>query len=184
MKFNTLTSLFLLLGCLALFPGNAPSVELPTAAPSFRISNLEGKRFDSRNMAGQSVVLSFFYTGCAPCVREMPALYGFMKEQGALDRLLFVDSYVDGLGIADAPDTELKIRKFAERLKIPSANLYHDTIGTLARKIAGTGVFTEAEKLGVLLSFPTIVVINGQGQIVYVLEGSRESFLKEIQPLL
>ncbi|MBF0240391.1 MAG: TlpA family protein disulfide reductase [SAR324 cluster bacterium] len=164
--------------------GTAVNGGEPVQAPSFRISNLDGQRFDSRKFAGRSIVLSFFYTGCAPCIKEMPQLYQFMKSKQLLARLLFVDSYVEGLGIADAADTELKIRKFAERLKIPTANLYHDTIGTLARKIAGTNVFTEASRTGVLLSFPTIVVINGQGQIVYVQEGSKETFLQEIQPYL
>ncbi|MBF0239942.1 MAG: TlpA family protein disulfide reductase [SAR324 cluster bacterium] len=153
-------------------------------APLFRISNMEGQRFDSRNFSGKSIVLSFFYTGCAPCIKEMPLLYQFLKSHGALDRLLFVDSYVEGLGIADTTDTELKIRKFAERLNIPTENIYHDVIGTLARKIAGSGVFIEAAGSGVLLGFPSLVVINGQGEIVYVQEGSKETFLQEIKPYL
>ena len=52
------------------------AVETPFGkdAPSFWIKNLERQRFDSRKQ-DQPYVLSFFFVGCVPCIKEIPALY-------------------------------------------------------------------------------------------------------------
>lgn len=50
-------------------------------APSFWISNLEGKRFDSRRVGDEPFVLSFFFVNCQPCIREMPLLNSLMDER-------------------------------------------------------------------------------------------------------
>ena len=80
--------------------------------PSFRIRSLSGDLFDSRKHLGKPLVLSFFYTRCPPCIKEMPALYEFMSQEGRLEQLLFVDPYVKALEINEVPDTERQIHKF------------------------------------------------------------------------
>ena len=83
--------------------------------PSFRIRSLSGDLFDSRKHLGKPLVLSFFYTRCPPCIKEMPVLYEYMLQEGRVEQLLFVDSYVKALNINDVPDTERQIRKFVFR---------------------------------------------------------------------
>jgi thiol-disulfide isomerase/thioredoxin len=65
--------------------------------PNFRIRNLSGELFDSRKHQGKPLVLSFFFIRCPPCRKEMPALYKFMSQEGLLEELLFVDSFVKAL---------------------------------------------------------------------------------------
>ena len=51
------------------------AIEPVSAQPAnrFFISNLEGDRFDGRKFSGP-IVISFFFVGCPPCVREIPQL--------------------------------------------------------------------------------------------------------------
>ena len=108
-----------------------------TQLPSFRIRNLSGELFDSRKHLGKPLVLSFFFTRCPPCIKEMPALYEFMLQEGRLEQLLFVDPYVKELENKkfpiEKPNTERQIRNFAENLNIPPQNVYFDEIGTLVK---------------------------------------------------
>ena len=156
----------------------------PKQIPSFRIRNLSGEQFDSRKHQGQPIVLSFFFTRCPPCIKEMPALYEFMLKEGRLDQLLFVDPYVKALKIDDDPDTERQIRKFINLLNIPPESVYFDQIGTLLKKMSQYGAFPEAKRLGTLVIYPSIVVINGSGKLVLSLEGTGPGFLEKIQKAL
>jgi thiol-disulfide isomerase/thioredoxin len=155
-----------------------------TQLPSFRIRNLSGERFDSRKHLGQPIVLSFFFTHCPPCIKEMPALYKFMRREGRLEQLLFVDAYVKALKITDAPDTERQIRKFIERLQIPPNNVYFDQIGTLLKKMSNYGAFPLAKRIGTLVVYPTIIVIDGSGKLVLALEGTGPGFLDKVKKVL
>ena len=152
--------------------------------PSFRIRNLSGEQFDSRKHQGQPIVLSFFFTRCPPCVKEIPALYKFMQQEGKLEQLLFVDSYVKALKIEDTPDTERQIRKFVNSLNIPLESVYFDQIGTLLKKMTQYGAFPQAKRIGTLVIYPSIVVINGNRKLVLSLEGTGPGFLEKIQKAL
>ena len=152
--------------------------------PPFRIRNLSGEQFDSRKHQGKPIVLSFFFTRCPPCVIEIPALYKFMQQEGKLEQLLFVDSYVKALKIEDTPDTERQIRKFVNSLNIPLESVYFDQIGTLLKKMSQYGAFPKAKRLGTLVIYPSIVVINGSGKLVLSLEGTGPGFLEKIQKAL
>ncbi len=114
----------------------------------------------------------------------MPALYKFMRREGRLEQLLFVDAYVKALKISDAPDTERQIRKFAKRLNIPPNNIYFDQIGTLLKKMSQSGAFPDAKRIGTLVVYPTIIVIDGSGKLVLALEGTGPGFLEKLSKVL
>ena len=156
----------------------------PKQIPSFRIRNLSGEQFDSRKHQGQPIVLSFFFTRCPPCVKEIPALYKFMQQEGKLEQLLFVDSYVKALKIEDDPDTERQIRKFINLLNIPPKNVYFDQIGTLLKKMSQGGASPKAKRIGTLVIYPTIIVIDGSGKLILSLEGTGPGFLEKIRRVL
>ena len=48
----------------------------------------------------------------------MPQLFAYMKKENKLDRLLFVDSYVDaeGIELSDKPDTR-RLKNTLKKLK-------------------------------------------------------------------
>ena len=152
--------------------------------PNFRIRNLSGELFDSRKHQGKPLVLSFFFIRCPPCRKEMPALYKFMSQEGLLEELLFVDSFVKALKIEDEPDTERKIRNFIDSINIPPERVYFDEIGTLLKKMSQSGAFPKAKRIGTLVVYPTIIVINGSGKLVLSLEGTGPGFLEKIRKVL
>ena len=127
----------IIIACLFIniFSGSLLSME-PFDIRHFRIENLEGKRFDSRKALGEPFVISFFFTRCPPCWKEMPELFSYMKKEGRLHQLLFVDSYVEaeGIEVHDNPDTKRMIEKYAEDFKINPANVYFDDFGSLLKE--------------------------------------------------
>lgn len=66
-----------------------------------------GKRIDADELKGRVVVLNFWFTGCAPCILEMPALNRLVNE--------YKDSSVVFIGITfDGPD---KLDYMLEKVK-------------------------------------------------------------------
>ena len=177
--FITIFTLFFLIG------GNSVLIaQDQIQLPSFRIRSLSGDLFDSRKHLGKPLVLSFFYTRCPPCIKEMPALYEFMSLEGRLEQLLFVDPYVKALEINEVPDTERQIRKFVNSLNIPPERVYFDQIGTLLKKMSQGGAFPKAKRMGTLAIYPTIIVIDGSGKLILSLEGTGPGFLEIIRRVL
>ena len=155
----------------------------PVDIRHFRISNLEDNRFDSRKALGEPFVISFFFTRCPPCWKEMPELFSYMKKEGRLHQLLFVDYYVKAKGIEvdDDPDTKRMIQKFIEKLKINPANVYFDSLGSLLKKFLRIGAFPKAKAAKTKIIWPTILVISPTGKLVESIEGSRPDFVEIVE---
>ena len=155
----------------------------PVGIRHFRISNLEDKRFDSRKALGEPIVISFFFTRCPPCWKEMPELFAYMKKEDRLHQLLFVDSFVKAKGIEvdDDPDTKRMIQKFIEKLKINPSNVYFDSLGSLLKKFLRIVAFPRAKVANTKIIWPTILVISPTGKLVESIEGSRPDFVKIVE---
>ena len=173
----------IIIACLFIniFSGSLLSME-PFDIRHFRIENLEGKLFDSRKALGEPIVISFFFTRCPPCWKEMPELFSYMKKEGRLHQLLFVDSYVEaeGIEVHDNPDTKRMIEKYAEDFKINPANVYFDTLGSFLKKFIRIGAFPKARAAKLKIIWPTILVISATGKLVESIEGSRPDFIEVI----
>lgn len=50
------------------------SPESKPAAPAFSLTSLDGRKFELAALRGKVVVLNFWFTGCQPCIEEMPKL--------------------------------------------------------------------------------------------------------------
>ena len=145
------------------------SLFLQTATPvnaeevrRFFIKNLDNERFDTRNQKGSPFVMSFFFTTCIPCYREIPELYAFMSKEFPDVSLLFVDP----LEI----DSKSDIRKFAKKLNVPSELFYKDSMGIVSKRFFKDGQYV----------FPTIV---GLRELNYLFRyyGIDAEILAEIQ---
>ena len=122
----------------------SPAAGSAQEAPPFWISNLEGRRFDSREHEGP-IVLSFFFVNCPPCIKEIPQLHAIMARDFPDAALLFIDP----LGKEDTPQD---IKAFAERLEVPLRYFYYDPLGRLAEKFYADRFI-----------FPTIVgIVDGR----------------------
>jgi hypothetical protein len=174
----------IIIACLFIniFSGSLQGME-PLGIRPFRISNLEDKLFDSRKEIGEPIVISFFFTRCPPCWKEMPELFAYMKKENKLDRLLFVDSYVDAKGIElnENPDTKRMVEKFTEKININPANVYFDSLGSLLKKFIKIGAFPKAKATNITkVLWPTILVISATGKLVESIEGSHRDFIEII----
>ena len=158
----------------------------PMEIRTFRIKNLEGKEFNSSLARGESIVISFFFTRCPPCWKEMPELFSYMKKENRLHQLMFVDSYVDmvGIEVQDEPDTERDIKRFIRKYKISPANVYFDEFGSLLKEFIKVGAFPKAKAAKTKIVWPTILVISASGKLVKSIEGSRSDFLQIIEDYL
>ena len=130
-------------------------------APSFWISNLEGKRFDSRRVGDEPFVVSFFFVNCQPCIREMPLLNSLMDERFSEVPLLFIDPLRE--------DSREAVQGFAQRLGVPEARVYRDRSGMIARKFFKGGKTV----------FPTIIGIY-DGEEIFRYTGLEDEVLEEL----
>ncbi len=135
------------------FADNFTLLDPPVPAPLEVFQDLAGRRVRLADFAGRVVVLNFWATWCAPCVREMPSLEALQAALRA-DGLTVVAVSVDRGG-ADI------IKPFAARLGLQEMELYWDAKNTLSKAFGLTGL-------------PTTFIIDRQGRIVGAVQGSAE----------
>lgn len=58
-------------------------------APAFELKDLGGTQWSLAQLRGKVVVLNFWFTSCAPCIREMPELNQLTKSYNA-DKVVFL----------------------------------------------------------------------------------------------
>jgi len=135
------------------FADNFTLLNPPVPAPPDVFQDLSGGRVRLADFAGQVVVLNFWATWCAPCVREMPSLD---RMQATLrgEGLSVVAVSVDRGGAAT-------VEPFLKRLGLTEMGIYLDPKSALAKAFGITGL-------------PTTFVIDAEGRIVGALQGAAE----------
>ena len=82
-------------------------------ADDFLLTTLDGSQMSLADYRGRTVFLNFWRTDCPPCVREMPAMQEFMRDQGDDGAVVLavnqgedagdVREFLADLGITDIP---------------------------------------------------------------------------------
>jgi len=123
----------------------------------FRLPDRKLQGFDGapdvalETLRGGPVVINFWATWCAPCVKEMPAFQQVAAEVEG--RVVFL-----GVNVQDAP---VNATSFAEQLEI-SYPMATDPRGAFWQEVGGFGM-------------PTTLLVNSRGMVVYRHTGALEA---------
>ncbi len=114
-------------------------------APAVDYVLLDGSKASSQQWAGKVMVVNFWATSCATCVKEMPQIVATHQK--------FKDRGLDTLAVAMSYDPPAFVSRFAETRKLP-----------FGVAIDNTG--TVATAFGPVQMTPTTFLINKRGEIV------------------
>ncbi len=136
-------------GWMAQFILNDP----PRPAPDTAIYTAAGAKVTLAAFKGKVILVNFWATWCAPCIREMPSLDRLQAAIGS-EKFLVVAVSEDRAG----PE---KARPFLKKLGIEHYTSYYDRHMALARALHLRGM-------------PTSFLIDGKGNVIGSLAGIAE----------
>jgi thiol-disulfide isomerase/thioredoxin len=115
----------------------------PKALPEIAFEDADDKALKLADYKGKVVLLNFWATWCAPCVKEMPSLDKLQAEMGK-DKFLVVPLSLDG-------PSRPKVAPFYKDRNLANLGMYFDK----GRKVQ------QALDVSVL---PTSILIDGEGR--------------------
>ncbi|MBI3714951.1 MAG: TlpA family protein disulfide reductase [Betaproteobacteria bacterium] len=123
---------------------------------AFDLKDTSGQPQRLADLKGKWVVVNFWATWCAPCVKEIPDIAAFAKEQGDKVRVIGVALDWDETGKREAD--EAKVKSFAKKVGLS----YPLVLGTDASE----------KTFGRLKGMPTTFVYDPAGKLVFQKTGS------------
>lgn len=127
-------------------------------APDFTVEMLDGKKVTLSSLRGKVVLVSFWATWCPPCRQEMAHM-----QEGVIDRFAGSDLVVLPISRGEKRET---VEKFIEKMGY-GFPVGLDIDQSIYSKYASNYV-------------PRSVVINREGEVVYVAVGYDEQIAQEI----
>ncbi len=91
------------------------TVAATPVAPSWNLTDLDGKPLSSADFKGKVLVIDFWATWCPPCVHEIPGYIEFVKKHGT-EKIALV-----GLSLDDIPAADVKKFATAKGINYPVA---------------------------------------------------------------
>jgi peroxiredoxin len=126
---------------------------------------LSGEKIETAELHGKVVVVHFWATSCASCVKEMPKLSAFYKH--------FQPQGMEMIAVAMSYDPPMYVMNFAQTRQLPF-------------KVAMDSSGHAAEAFGKVQITPATFVINKQGKIIqhYLGEPDWSHFQRTVQQAL
>jgi thiol-disulfide isomerase/thioredoxin len=125
----------------------------PKALPELTFNDADDKPLKLADYKGKVVLLNFWATWCAPCVKEMPSLDRLQAEMGK-DRFVVLPLSLDG-------PSRPKVAPFYDDKKLSHLGVYFDK----GRKAM------QALNISIL---PTSILVDAQGRELGRLEGEAD----------
>lgn len=148
----------------------SPLVGRPAAA--FTFTDPAGAAVEKDAVAGAIAVLEFFFDGCEPCTRTMPAVgaavNGFVAAQAAAPQPVRVRHLAVSVDEADVDAAALR-KRLAE----------YGGVGTLVRDVRGTA----AGGIGIE-EFPTVLILAPDGTVADVQVGEHNRIAADVRATL
>ncbi|WP_299621067.1 TlpA disulfide reductase family protein [Pelagibius sp.] len=135
------------------FAENLTFSDPPVPAPSVAFETLQGAPVSLQEFKGELVLVNFWATWCAPCIREMPGLerlHQAFKDEGFLV-----------MAVSQDRGGAAKVVPFLERLGLDELPVFLDRKGALARAFALRGL-------------PATFLIGRDGAVVAGMTGPAE----------
>jgi thiol-disulfide isomerase/thioredoxin len=127
------------------------AVLMPALSSAFDLKDTDGTAQRLKDLKGTWVVVNFWATWCAPCVKEIPEIADFAKEQGKKTRVIGVALDWDESGKKDVDEAKLK------RAATKIGHTYPLVLGD-----------DKTEKVfGKIKGMPTTIVYGPDGKVVY-----------------
>ena len=135
------------------FADNFTLLDPPVPAPPESFQDLDGAPVRLADFGGRVVVLNFWATWCAPCIREMPSLD---RLQTALE-----DEGLNVVAVSIDRNGAKVVAPFAEKLGLVRLGLYLDPKSAFARAFGLSGL-------------PATFLIDAEGRLVGGMNGPAE----------
>lgn len=126
-------------------------------APNFSLNDLNGNSVSLTDFRGKWVILDFWGSWCAPCLKGMPELKEIYQQYGGRIEIIGVD----------CNDSEESWRNAVARLELPWISVYQPEDGTVTKAYS-------------VSAFPTKVVINPNGKIQKIYSGASPTFKDDL----
>lgn len=128
-----------------------------TLPGSFALHDLDGNLWTEQSLKGHKVVINAWYSGCGPCLREMPILSEWKTK------------YPDVTFLSVNFEKADKVRKITEQRRFNWTHLYGDDYFV---KLVGTG------------GFPLFIVLGEDGLVHYLKNGTNDKIRQDIQAVI
>lgn len=132
---------------------NADALSGKPLPGSFTLHDLNGKLWTEQSLKGHKVVINAWYSGCGPCLREMPILSEWKNK------------YPNVIFLSVNFEKADKVRKITEARGFNWTHLYGDNYFV---KFVGSG------------GFPLFIVLGEDGLIRYMVNGTNEKIRQDI----
>ena len=132
---------------------NADALSGKPLPGSFALHDLNGKLWTEQSLKGHKVVINAWYSGCGPCLREMPILSEWKNK------------YPNVIFLSVNFEKADKVRKITEVRGFNWTHLYGDNYFV---KFVGSG------------GFPLFIVLGEDGLIRYMVNGTNEKIRQDI----
>lgn len=126
-------------------------------ADAFTLRDLDGRLASLRDFEGKVVLLNFWATWCAPCLKEMPAMERLYQAYRPLGLVV--------VGVSVDQSSPTGVREFAQRLKV-TYPILHDRDMIVSRLYNNPGV-------------PVSFLIDRRGRITHRVLGEYDWFATE-----
>ncbi len=134
------------------------NLDIGDSFPNFTLYDINGRKWTQKDLKGKKVVINFWYTGCGPCIKEMPELGSWVRK------------HRDVIFLAVTFESAEKIKDIVKKNKFHFHQLVDDK--ELRNQVG-------------VSSYPFTLVLNEDGRITHIEVGTspvqRANLLKALE---